>query len=68
MNSTRLTIVLLVLIVLAAMWTSGRLTALSNAILGKVASAGGTAASSLHASASGQPASAGGSTSGKQKQ
>jgi hypothetical protein len=35
MNSTRLTIVLLVLIVLAAMWTSGRLTALANAIMGK---------------------------------
>jgi len=41
MNNPRLTIVLLILIVLAAMWTSGRLTALSNAILGK-ATAGGS--------------------------
>jgi len=37
MNNPRLTIVLLILIVLAAMYTSGRLTALSNAIMGRAA-------------------------------
>jgi len=49
MKDTRLTIVLLILIVLAAMWTSGRLTALSNAILGKKTSAGGSAGAGVAA-------------------
>jgi len=35
MNSPRFTIILLILIVVAAMYTSGRLTALINAIMGR---------------------------------
>jgi hypothetical protein len=58
MNNPRLTIVLLILIVMAAMWTSGRLTALSNAILGKVAAGG---------SAGGAAKLSGGSANAKQK-
>lgn len=35
MNNPRTTIVLLILVILAALWTSGRLTLLINTIMGK---------------------------------
>lgn len=35
MNNPRTTLVLLILVILAAMWTSGRLTLLVNTIFGK---------------------------------
>lgn len=41
MNTSRTTIVLLILVILAALWTSGRLTVLINTITGKEAVTGG---------------------------
>jgi len=66
MNSQRTTIILLILIVIAAMWTSGRMAALINAVLdkdgaGSAASQPGTGSGS----AAGQPKTGGGSTGGR---